>query len=949
LSLFIPLFFISCNFGTTDPVQYTIIFDSNNENASGTTNSITADANTTVTLTTNAFVLSGYTFEGWNTKKDGTGTTYADNDSIELIEDLTLYAQWKIIKYTISFDGNAEDVSGTTERIQPEANKTITLPANGFSRTGYSFTSWNTASDGLGTSYAEGDSLKVTENLTLYAQWTLATVPTYEINIASAENGNISVSHSVAKAGTEITVTLTPDEFYQFDSISVSDSVGANIETKSVSGNTIIYTFSMPEKAVTISAAFKQITYTVTFISNNTAATGTTSSYSAGADSTITLTQNGFSLAGYTFSGWNTAADGSGTGYEDKASVRLTDNLTLYAQWILATIPTYSINTATTQNGIITVNKNIAEAGTEITVTLTPNELYALDSISIKSVDGSAIAATQVPGTVNAYTFTMPEQNVTVSATFKYIAHSIKIVPTENGRITVNKTDAVAGDLITVTVNPDTDYLVDTISVAQEDGSVVTITQVEANSNTYYFTMPDFAVNINAQFKIVSYQVIFYPNNASATGQTNSMIAGKNTTITLTQNGFVLEGYNFNGWNTKADGTGLYYTNGASLTLSENITLYAQWSLIITNNNIVTIIESLQESKLLRCEGEFDCDAISNINIALKHLYSKNPDIMVSLDFSKANILKLQSAEKSMNVYDENVSFYDCQNLKIIILPDTITSIGRYAFKGCSSLTSINIPKKIKTLSKGMFKDCTSLTSITIPNNVTRLEGGNVGSNGTESEGPFVGCTALTEISIPESVTNIGAGSFKNCTSLRTISIPNGIKWLEGEVFYGCESLVSITLPNSLTDIFQRAFYGCSSLKTITLLSVTNIYSWAFEKCSSLENIAIPNGIEIIQTKTFKDCIALKNCVIPNTVTKIEHNVFMGCSELESITIPSSVTDIRSNVFKDCKKLTNVYIHGTEKWKIMPDEIEITATDSHNNAILITGDYCNKTWLKQSN
>ena len=75
------------------------------------------------------------------------------------------------------------------------------------------------------------------------------------------------------------------------------------------------------------------VNYTVTFNANNGAATGSTASITAQANSTITLTQNGFILQGYTFTGWNTAADGSGTSYADRASLQLIGNLTLYAQW----------------------------------------------------------------------------------------------------------------------------------------------------------------------------------------------------------------------------------------------------------------------------------------------------------------------------------------------------------------------------------------------------------------------------------------------------------------------------------------------------------------------------------------------------------------------------------------------------------------------------------------
>ena len=138
-----------------------------------------------------------------------------------------------------------------------------------------------------------------------------------------------------------------------------------------------------------------------------------------------------------------------------------------------------------------------------------------------------------------------------------------------------------------------------------------------------------------------------------------------------------------------------------------------------------------------------------------------------------------------------------------IIVDDSVTSIGDYA-----------------------FRDCTSLTSITIPDSVT-----SIGSSA------FYACSSLTSITIPDSVTSISSGAFEDC-NITSITIGNSITSISDDAFYHCRSLVSITIPDSVTSIGGYAFYQCSSLVSITIPdSVTSIGDWAFSQCHSLTNV----------------------------------------------------------------------------------------------------------------
>ena len=156
--------------------------------------------------------------------------------------------------------------------------------------------------------------------------------------------------------------------------------------------------------------------------------------------------------------------------------------------------------------------------------------------------------------------------------------------------------------------------------------------------------------------------------------------------------------------------------------------------------------------------------------------------------------------------------------VKRIIIGDSVTTIGNYAFSGCSSLTSVNIPNSVTTIGEYAFRDCSSLTSVTIPNSVTTI-----------GKSAFHGCSALISVTIPNSVTTIGDDAFSYCTSLTSVNIPNSVTTIGGEAFSGCSSLTSVTILNSVMTIGGEAFSGCSSLTSVTIPnSVTTIGSSAF-------------------------------------------------------------------------------------------------------------------------
>ena len=144
------------------------------------------------------------------------------------------------------------------------------------------------------------------------------------------------------------------------------------------------------------------------------------------------------------------------------------------------------------------------------------------------------------------------------------------------------------------------------------------------------------------------------------------------------------------------------------------------------------------------------------------------------------------------------VSFRN-QKIESYIIPDSVTSIGDYAFSGCSSLSNIVIPDCVTDIGKCAFSHCSSLSNIVIPDSVTSI--------GNDA---FSDCSSLSSIVIPDSVTDIGNDAFSHCSYLSNIVIPNSVISIGDRAFWDCSFLSNIVISDSVTNIGNGAFHGCS-------------------------------------------------------------------------------------------------------------------------------------------
>ena len=275
--------------------------------------------------------------------------------------------------------------------------------------------------------------------------------------------------------------------------------------------------------------------------------------------------------------------------------------------------------------------------------------------------------------------------------------------------------------------------------------------------------------------------------------------------------------------------------------------------------------------------------------------------------------------------------FYPCGRTKTdFTVPDSVTSIGEYAFASCSNLTSINIPNSVNSIGEYAFESCSNLVSINLPNSITTI-----------GWGTFSYCTGLTSITLSESLTTIGCFAFESCNRLNSITIPQMVTTIDYCAFYECSSLKSIVLSESLTYIGVQAFYNCINLTSITLPeSLTYIGHSAFFGCK-LSSVKIPRSLTSIDGISFwgdffttvevddnnpnfsaadgilynKDKTTLvlypsgkkdSAFVVPRSVTTIGAYAFCDHSNLTSITLPKSLTEIGERAFNSCYNLKEI-------------------------------------------
>lgn len=318
------------------PGQASLTYDGNGATG-GKTDPQTGKTDEKINVRDNGFTRDGYTFVTWNTQADCKGNAVKPNSEWTLRGSSTLYACWAGNAQTLTYHGNGA-TGGNTAAQSGKTGDELTTNANGFTRDGYTFVRWDTAKDGSGTAYGEGKNgvsqyvMKPAGN-DLYAIW--------KANPASIQYRNdwpnTTGSTPDTTGNTGDTVTISQNSFdrpgYTFTGWSTSKRGDPSLQPGDK--------HTLEPRTTTVWAQWKADPAHLVYNSNIGTVGSETKTVDGVVDQTVKTITNPFDRPGYTFSGWNTQADGKGKAYATGADYVLTANdkstpkntSVLYAQW----------------------------------------------------------------------------------------------------------------------------------------------------------------------------------------------------------------------------------------------------------------------------------------------------------------------------------------------------------------------------------------------------------------------------------------------------------------------------------------------------------------------------------------------------------------------------------------------------------------------------------------
>lgn len=292
---------------------------------------------------------------------------------------------------------------------------------------------------------------------------------------------------------------------------------------------------------------------------------------------------------------------------------------------------------------------------------------------------------------------------------------------------------------------------------------------------------------------------------------------------------------------------------------------------------------------------------------------------------------------KAGGVVIADEAFAGCENIESIYL-ESVSSVGKSAFKGCSALKNLYIPDTVTFIGESAFNGCVSLTDISLPylgNGSDKLFLGavfgaedytknqscvpdtlrnvTIGALTDIPEGAFYECNNIRSITVKGNVNSVGKDAFYRCRKLKELEI-GMVNSLSPYAFGYCAALGEVKLAADITDIPEGAFYGCSALRTVSFgedanlmpSTVKSLGKGAFAYCESLTAMELSSSITSIEEQAFYGCSYLLSVKLHDGITSVGDDAFKGCGNLKALDIGSGVTSIGKGAFSYCSSLKSV-------------------------------------------
>jgi len=678
--------------GTGTTPAYTVTYNANGGTGTLTDGSSPYTSGTSVTVLANTFTRTGYTFNGWNTASDGSGTNYVATNTFNITANTTLYAKWTINTYTLTYNANGGTGTLTDGSSPYNYNTSVTVLANTFARTGYTFNGWNTASDGSGTNYVATNTFNITANTTLYAKWTIILAP--EINVKEAATSIADGSGSY-DFGSQITSTST-DIIFRIENIGTAVSALGSFTLSNTTD------FSFVGINPTTIAASGTATFTIRFTPTSTGAKTSTISF-ANQDSDenpYNFTINGTGVLGNTIwigpepAHWTNGAPTAIVNatidwlYDENINIVCKD-LTINAGKNLEIQPSYNV----TINGNLTNNGNI--------ILKSPNSLATSGSlITLGTITNNGTMKAERYIQANKYFFMASPLNASVNAASPFM---MDYVWTYLEGYSGGDNDYAWSQLTSQgsTIDPKIGYLVKSSSSFPQNSNLVIPFAGTFNTGVVnYGTLP----TLNQGYNLVANP---YPSaiDWNATGWTKTGIAG--TTWIWKSNGVTEYSGLYATWDGTTDVNGgsryiapmqsffVKATAGNTLAVNNNVRVHNTENFKSEVSDLIKLTVSgnstNDEIALYFNEDNEDSEKFFSWNTEMPQIYSIEAD-------KKLAINKLQDvkAQQSVNLgivcdiagtYTITANEFTFNNATSIVLEDlktgTFTSLSKdksYAF-----------------------------------------------------------------------------------------------------------------------------------------------------------------------------------------------------------------------------------------------------------------------------
>ena len=252
------------------------------------------------------------------------------------------------------------------------------------------------------------------------------------------------------------------------------------------------------------------------------------------------------------------------------------------------------------------------------------------------------------------------------------------------------------------------------------------------------------------------------------------------------------------------------------------------------------------------------------------------------------------------------------ENLKTVIIPNSVTDIKKEAFYYCPSLTSITIPNSVTNIESKAFYDCVSLRSLTIGSKISSIRYdafdrcssiSNITITADSMEEYLNGCTNAKLQGLFSGLKSAKRHLLINHEIITDVVIPESIDTIQSSAFYNCSDIRSLTLHDDITDIFGNPFLGCDSIQSITIITSS------IEKyCQNALNYKLYNGgLPHSKRKIIINGQEVTSLVIPESVNVIDRHSFYNCTALTSLALPKSIEWIKGSAFYGCENLEAIY------------------------------------------